>query len=352
MALLTRSDLDLDAISDGKTPHAFAVKAGYHEIAELLSAAASDRKFGPNNTIGDQGKTRLMDAIERGDHPLTAQLLESPGLDPTLTDAQGRTALYYAAREDNREAVRLLLDHPRIDPNRMTERGATALYIAVQKNNMHVVNALLAHPAIDVNIPLDQTGATPLYLAAKNGCIGIVRALVAHPRIVADQPTIDGASPLWIAAASGHAEIVRILTDHPGLKLNHAYNGKTATAIARDKGNDAIADALSAAYEERTTAAIENGEPIPFDGVPLNIAAITSGAYARQAIAAWREQEVPERDLRQLRQDIRAYTIHGSADMPFETINTRYRHFFAPAIQIENSELRLNVARLLPLLPP
>ena len=182
-ALLSCPNVDLDAAFRGQTPLDGAINEGHPHVASLLRAAVIKRQSDPNNRINDCRKTRLMDAIARGDHDCTVGLLEHASLDPTLTDAQGRTALYYAAREDQRDAARVLLSHGQIDPNSMTDYGATALHIAARKNNLHVVNALLEHPATDVNIPLDQSGATPLYIAAKRGHTGIVRALSTDPRI-------------------------------------------------------------------------------------------------------------------------------------------------------------------------
>ena len=86
-----------------------------------------------------------------------------------------------------------------------------------------------------------------------------------------------------------------MLADRPQVNLNRTYDGETVTAVATRNNHTDTVKALSMAYKKRrSTAAIENGLPIPFDGPQLDITKITSRDEAAKAIAAWRVYDVPE----------------------------------------------------------
>ena len=349
--LLTRNDLDLAKKWNGKTALDIAILNGHQNIADLLRAAATERRTNPNKKIDDSDKTSLMAAIETDEHDLIAEMLARADLDPARADDQGRTALFYAARQNNHAAVRTLLQHPAINPNSLNLQEATPLYIAAQKNHLESILALLEHAEINVNIPLAESGATPLYVAAQHGYTEVVAALLTARRIDADQPTYLGASPLWIAASRGHAAIVRLLADRPQINLDRTYDGDTASAVASRNNHADTVKALAVAHKKRrSTAAIERGLPIPFDGQPLDINRVTSRDEATRAIAAWRAYDIPESDLQLMRADLRGYTLHGRTELTPEQINTRYRNFFRH-IDVANPNQRIHFARLVQSLP-
>ena len=105
---------------------------------------------------------------------------------------------------------------------------------------------------------------------------------------------------------------------------------------------------MTAQIKKRSATAIEQGSPIPFGGEALDINEIASSEAAKDVIAAWRAQDVPDSDSKQMRADYRAYT--SLSKMKPETFDTRYRNFFKD-LKIADSTSRRFFANLAQLLP-
>ena len=92
----------------------------------------------------------------------------------------------------------------------------------------------------------------------------------------------------------------------------------------------------------RSTAAVEQMLPIPYDGAPMMVRGVNNRDDARAAIAAWKNGGMPGRDLALLPSDLGNYQNHGNAEMA-EAFNQRYQHFFMPGFSIDNVDYRRSV---------
>ncbi|KAK4957117.1 hypothetical protein LTR10_005075 [Elasticomyces elasticus] len=125
----------------------------------------------------------------------------------------------------------------------------TPLQKAAEIGTWPVVELLLHHGA-DVNAcPAERDGGTAIQLAAGGGYIGIAELLLAAGAdIQAAGSKVHGRTPLEAAAEHGRYDMVRFLT------LRSKYDDaqyETATAYAREKSHNAVADLLITICAER-----------------------------------------------------------------------------------------------------
>jgi len=233
---------------DGSTPFMVAAAQGDTEAMRLLGEAGADIGF----TYGFYGSA--LHAAARNGHVEAMRWLLEAGADPsTATGPEygGMMPLHVATRSGQAPAVALLLRSGAcIDCTYEAENGGTysPLADAAATGRTAIVEMLLTMGA-DLN---HRSGdghfaGTPLAHAAYQGRADIVEILVAAGADV----NAAGDSPLHGAAAMGHLEIVRRLVDLGATQGARDLDNRTALALARNHGHDAVAEYLQKAMAEQ-----------------------------------------------------------------------------------------------------
>jgi uncharacterized protein len=192
--VLLELSADVNAKSkQGYTPLLFAVRQGYLDIVEILSARGADL-----NATQAQGATALVIAVQNA-HWDVAGLLLDKGADPNAAST-GFTALHLATQVRRPEILKFA-----------TPASTDKL------DSFDIIKALIAHGAdvnarmtkgfIGLRTPLDMplAGATPFFLAARVADVPVMQLLVekgADPLA----RTKENATPLMAAAGVGYRQ--------------------------------------------------------------------------------------------------------------------------------------------------
>ena len=161
------ADVNFRNVND-MTPLALAVRLRRNEIAALLLDAGADPNV-PSKiifTIGEEGLTPLLWAVENGDGE-TLQLMFEKGGDVNKASLVGDSPLICASRNGYAGIVELLLDKgAKVDyQNPFTKN--TALMEAVLAGHSYIIEYLVNHGANIIQ--RDRNGNTLLMLAAGSG---------------------------------------------------------------------------------------------------------------------------------------------------------------------------------------
>lgn len=117
---------------------------------------------------------------------------------------------------------------------------------AVESAALVAIDTQLALGA-DINAR-DQHGQTALMNAARDGQASIVRLLVARGADL-NHHAKYGLTALMLAVIRGHTEVVRVLVEAgadltPAATGTPGFHGKTAAALARDRGDEVVVQLL------------------------------------------------------------------------------------------------------------
>jgi ankyrin repeat protein len=210
----------------------------------------------------------FVDAIRKGD---VARVRESIRANPALANARGRTGasmvllatylhrkavvdalvaggavldVHDAAAIGDLETVKELVERDRSLVNATSAEGYPPLGLAAFLGHTNVVEFLLREGA-DVNaVGKNENGFTALTGAVAGGHADVVELLVDRGADVNQRYEGGTFSPLLAAAAEGDPRIVRLLLDHGANANTRTADGKTALALALEKGHREVADVL------------------------------------------------------------------------------------------------------------
>ncbi|GLA96463.1 hypothetical protein AtubIFM57143_003929 [Aspergillus tubingensis] len=209
------------------------------EIVEALIAAGAaldtqDQRYG-NTALAIATVCRALEAVN---------MLLSAGATPDIADNAGDTPLLKASGMGNSKMVKLLLKGG-ANPSIPDGNGRTPLhYIACRPlmDQVELFKVLLdAGANVDVQ---SRDGSTPLAMALGYCSPEAVKLLLsagADP----NRGHFNGLPPLPYAAVRGDVEIVRIILAAEGINPHLPdKNGKSALALAQEKGHTAVAELI------------------------------------------------------------------------------------------------------------
>ena len=208
MALLKDSRLD------DQLERAFmaAVRNDAFRAVQHLLNEKDNSKLGLNSSILDDGKTPLMAALYNSADDNLSMILESPSLDPDVSDPVHKmTALMLACQKGKWFAAERILRKTDANVNLQNSLGLTALHIATSLNRIDSVQSLLlGRPNLNVNQQANL-GQTALMIAARNGFTEIVKLLLGVEGVDLELKSSSETTAFDLAETSGHAEIAEMI---------------------------------------------------------------------------------------------------------------------------------------------
>jgi ankyrin repeat protein len=211
-------------------------------VREFISAGVDVNKL-----RDVQDSTALFSASWRGRVDVVKEFI-SAGADVNARNSSQGTPVMYAAKFNGAMTGRpeviqeLLKAGAEIDAK--NRRGETALHEAAS-GDIEVFRILLDAGA-DVNAA-SEPGQTPLMMAAQAGKPEIIQELLERKANINAVDTWDQWTALQWASSSGQLEAVSLLVKN-GAEIHHKdKNGKTALALAQEKGQTKVAELLKAA---------------------------------------------------------------------------------------------------------
>ncbi|KAI3473893.1 hypothetical protein Pfo_028080 [Paulownia fortunei] len=178
-------------------------------------------------------------AADNGKSHFISALIEA-GADVNDRDSEGESLMYLAVKSGNTDAVQILIESGSVIDNKID----LFLHVAAAMNRVDLMEILcLGYVDIDLN-SVNTQGQTPLHLAAIHGQVEALQFLVSVGSDV-DITDGEGWTPLHYAAHEGHVKAVEYLLNHSVFaKYAVTKEGKTAFALAVDKGNSHLYDPL------------------------------------------------------------------------------------------------------------
>lgn len=209
-----------------------AIKGGDKAAVERLL----DRDRALVDAHDDRGLSPILTALYRGESDIAAAILRRG---PKLS-------VFEAAAAGDAARVREIVTRDPAEANSVAPDGYSALGLAAFFKRREVVRCLLDAGA-DLRSASRQGGFTPLHSAVATDAgavdIEIVRMLLdegADPNTKAE----SGSTPLHTVAFTGDRESLDLLLEHGADASIKNNEGKVAADIARERGNQEIADVL------------------------------------------------------------------------------------------------------------
>ena len=125
---------------------------------------------------GENGKTALHEAAEKGDPEMVRLLIDNYGLDRNAKNNSELTALHFAAAKGRSDVIRLLIDEYGLDKEAKDKSGNTPMNLAIMSSQLETIKAL---HELGVAINTEH-----FFTAVKNHLIKVIQLLVelgGHP---------------------------------------------------------------------------------------------------------------------------------------------------------------------------
>ena len=215
-------------------------------VRELISAGADVNKL-----CDVLGSSAIFNASWHGKVDVVKELIKA-GADVNARNSSQGTPLMHAAKFNGAmtgrpEVIQELLKAG-AEINAKNRRGETALHEAAS-GDIEVFRILIDAGA-DVNAA-SEPGQTALMMAAQAGKTENIEELLKHKANINAVDTWDQWTALQWAASGGQLEAVSLLIKNGADIHLKDKNGKTALALAQEKGQTKVVDLLKAAGGER-----------------------------------------------------------------------------------------------------
>ena len=209
-----------------------AVKAG--DVATVRQLIETDIFLA--DAKGEDGTSALLTAIYYGKEEIARMILDSA---PTLTVHEAAAAGLLDQLED------ILDEYPELI-NDVSHDGWTPLHLAVYFNRGDVAEYLIATGADVSAISNNDLGFSPLHSALANRNAQLAKILLRKGADPHARQAEGGYTPLHYAAANGLAEMTSLLLERGVDTTAETDDGRTAHALAVEKGHLTVAELLVA----------------------------------------------------------------------------------------------------------
>lgn len=218
-------------------------------MAQFLLSPSSksleaDFKFSKAISVCDEPQltSLLRTAVANGKSYLLPSLIEA-GADLSCRDGseeEDESLICLAVKSEEIECLQILIE----SGCEVDRKGDLPLHVAAKMNRVDMMEIIcLGYVDLDLNAA-DMQGRTALHIAALYGQVEAIQFLISVGGDV-DAADAEGWTPLHHAAEEGHLDAVEALLEH-AVFAKYAVNreGKTAFALAVERGNSHLYDAL------------------------------------------------------------------------------------------------------------
>ncbi|XP_071098244.1 uncharacterized protein [Haliotis cracherodii] len=195
------------------------------------------------------GRTPIMLAARVGDKNEFDRLIQTPGIDLSVSDKQSNNLLHIACLGGNSDIVSDLLSRE-MDINARGQYGRTPLMLAAQKGHTPLINLLIRH---GVNSKLvDRDGNSAIHMACLGAELNVMKYLVEKEGFDVNEKGKNGMTPVMIAAEKSYEDIVRYLVEK-NCDLNSLdTDGRNCRSYASQSGNERIVAYITSRLQQLT----------------------------------------------------------------------------------------------------
>ena len=275
--LLSRPEVDVNALAHDETPLYVAVRYGFIDCVRLLLKSprifkkphgAYRRWFNEEEIMESVLASKRVDILKlllenhylrsfylRGmvlyaaahsSAECMALLLKMEYTHPNEAGEDGDTALHIAARRNDADMVRTLLADCRCRASKRNRKRQTALQLAVELGNAEAaaVENESANPFCEMYQP-DADGYTLLHRAVLQQDEKALALMLKQPWVPVNVVDNEGNTPLHLAMRTGNPRLVQMLVETPGIDVTRLNDqGDTPCGMYPDENRNECMAAL------------------------------------------------------------------------------------------------------------